>query len=258
MSGVNIDLSGKCFLVTGSNRGIGKFIALKLGLAGATVGVCHSGRSTEGEGQAQEVASQIISSGGKAFCLGVNLSGSDEDLASAMTQFLEKSGGKIDGLVNNAGLTVDQLVMRFKFEDWNKVLDTNLRGAFFLSKAALRPMVRAGGGSIVNMSSVVGLSGNAGQAAYSASKAGLIGLTKSMALEYGSKKIRVNAIAPGFIETEMTENLPEKAKEELISRIALGEMGQGDDIAWGAIYLLSAASRYVTGTVLNINGGLYM
>lgn len=252
------DLSGKSILVTGANRGIGKSIALMLGAAGAEVGVCHSGRSSAGSDQAADVANQIAKLGGKAHILALDLSGSDTDLASAMTTFLEKTGGKIDALVNNAGVNVDQLVLRFKFEDWSKVMDTNLRGAFFLSKAALRPMVKAGGGSIVNMSSVIGLSGNAGQSVYSASKAGLIGLTKSMAQEYGGKKIRVNAVAPGFIETEMTDKLPEAAKLQILQKIALGELGTGDDVAYGVLYLVSPASRYVTGTVLNINGGLYM
>jgi 3-oxoacyl-[acyl-carrier protein] reductase len=250
------ELTGKAILVTGSTRGIGKAIALKLGAAKAHVGVTFTGTSAASEENAKQVCEEIIRSGGKAHAYRLDVS--NEAQVSEVVDAFTKEAGGLYGLVNNAGITVDNLMMRYKVDDWNKVLDTNLKGAFLVSKAALRPLMKAGGSSIVNMSSVVGEMGNAGQVAYSASKAGLIGMTKSMAREYGGKKLRVNCIAPGFIETDMTHALGEGQKETLLSGIALGQLGQVDDIAWGCLYLLSGVSRYVTGQVLSINGGLYM
>lgn len=249
-------LADKPILVTGSTRGIGKAIALLLGRAKASVGVTYTGASATSEANAKEVCDAIIKSGGKAQAYRLDVS--NETLVAEVVDGFAKQFGGIYGIVNNAGITVDQLMMRYKSEDWDKVLNTNVKGCFLVSKAALRPMIKGGGGSVVNMSSVVGEMGNAGQVPYAASKAALFGLSKSMAREYGAKNIRVNCIAPGFIETDMTHALSPEQKEALIKNVPLSTLGQVDDIAWGALYLLSAASKYVTGQTLSINGGLYM
>jgi 3-oxoacyl-[acyl-carrier protein] reductase len=170
-----------------------------------------------------------------------------------------KEFGGLYGLVNNAGVAIDQLTLRYKSEDWDKLMGINLKGTFMLSKAALRPMMKSeDGASIVNMSSVVGLMGNAGQAVYAASKAGLIGMSKSLAREFASRQIRVNCVAPGFIDTDMTRALSEEQRQNLSKEIPLNYLGSVEDVAHGTLYLLSPLSRYVTGQVLSINGGLYM
>ena len=195
--------------------------------------------------------------GSKAIPLALNVS--EEDACKAAVDTMVKEFGGLYGLVNNAGVAIDQLTLRYKMDDWDTLMATNLKGAFQLSKVALRPLMKNKEGSaIVNMSSVVGLSGNAGQAPYSASKAGLIGLTKSLALEFASRKIRVNAIAPGFIDTEMTQALTDEQKGKITENIPIGTMGSVDDIAQATAYLLSPLSQYVTGQVLSVNGGLYM
>ncbi len=257
MSKLSWGLEGKSILVTGSNRGIGKGIALELARAGASVGVTYSGSSPESEAKAHELCKELESQGGKAIAISVNVS--DEDQCKAAIDRMVKEFGGLYGLVNNAGVAIDQLTLRYKSEDWDKLMAINLKGAFMLSKAALRPMMKSeGGASIVNMSSVVGLMGNAGQAVYAASKAGLIGMTKSLAREFASRQIRVNAVAPGFIDTEMTQALTEEQRSKLAQEIPLESLGRIEDIAHGTLYLLSPLSRYVTGQVLSINGGLYM
>lgn len=254
MQALSFELKDKAILVTGSSRGIGAAIALKLGEAGAHVGVTYT--SEKSAGLAQEICAKIEASGGKALALSLDV-GQEAQCGAAIDTFV-KHFGRMDGLVNNAGVSIDQLVLRYKAEDWDKLMNINLRGAFLMSKAALRPLMKAGGGSIVNMSSVVGQMGNAGQVPYCTSKAGLIGMSKSLAKEVASRKIRVNAIAPGFIETDMTDALNEQQKAAIVQGIPLESLGTGDDIAFGALYLLSPVSRYITGQVLNINGGLYM
>ncbi len=257
MKSLGFNLEAKAILVTGSNRGLGRAIAERLAEAGASVGVTYSGGSEKSEGLAREVVSSIEAKGGKALIVPLDVS-NEEQCKAAIQRMTEHFGG-LYGLVNNAGVAIDQLLMRYKSEDWDKLMDINLKGAFLLTKAAMKPLMRhEGGASIVNMSSVVGLMGNAGQSVYAASKAGLIGFTKSLAREVASRQVRVNAIAPGFIETEMTDALPEEQKKALLSQTPLGTLGQADDIAFGALYLLSPLSRYVTGQVLSINGGLYM
>jgi 3-oxoacyl-[acyl-carrier protein] reductase len=250
-------LEGKSILVSGSNRGIGKGIVVELARAGASVGVTYSGSSPESEAKAHALCKELEGLGGKAIAISVNVA--DEEQCKAAIDRMVKEFGGLYGLVNNAGVAIDQLTLRYKADDWDKLMSINMKGAFMLSKAALRPMMKSeSGASIVNMSSVVGLMGNAGQAAYAASKAGLIGMTKSLAREFASRQIRVNAVAPGFIDTEMTQALTEDQRAKLSSEIPLASLGRVEDIAHGTLYLLSPLSRYVTGHVLSINGGLYM
>ncbi|MBS1982584.1 MAG: 3-oxoacyl-ACP reductase FabG [Bdellovibrionales bacterium] len=252
----SFNLKDQAILVTGASRGIGASIATRLGECGAWVGVTYTGASEKSQAAAQEVCGKVESAGGRALALAVDVA-NEEQVAATVDAFV-KHFGKMNGLVNNAGVAIDQLVMRYKTSDWDRLMNVNLRGAFLMSKAALRPMMKAGGGSIVNMSSVVGQMGNAGQVPYCTSKAGLLGMTMALAREVGSRQIRVNAIAPGFIETDMTDSLTEDQKNALTKGIPLECLGQPDDIASGTLYLLSPLSRYVTGQVLNINGGLYM
>jgi len=251
-------LEGKSILVTGSNRGIGKGIAQGLAKAGAHVGVTFSGSNPESEAKAHELCKELEGLGGKSIAINLNVS--DEESCKAGIDRMVKEFGGLYGLVNNAGVAIDQLTLRYKSEDWDKLMGINLKGAFMLSKAALRPMMKSesGSASIVNMSSVVGLMGNAGQAVYAASKAGLIGMSKSLAREFASRQIRVNCVAPGFIDTEMTRALSEDQRLSLTKEIPLNDLGSVEDIANGTMYLLSPLSRYVTGEVLSINGGLYM
>ena len=249
-------LEGKSILVTGSNRGIGKGIALSLAKAGACVGVTYSG-SASGEEKAHALCKEIEALGGKAKALALNVA--NEDQCKAAVDAMVAEFGGLYGLVNNAGVAIDQLTLRYKSEDWDSLMDVNLKGAFILSKLALRPLMKnRDGASIVNMSSVVGQMGNAGQVPYSASKAGLIGMTKSLALEFASRKLRVNAIAPGFIDTEMTQALTDEQKAKITDEIPMSILGSVDDIANATKYLLSPLSQYVTGQVLSVNGGLYM
>ena len=250
------NLEGKSILVTGSNRGIGKGIALSLAKAGAQVGVTFSG-SASGEEKAHALCKEIEGLGGKAKALALNVS--DEDQCKEAIATMTAEFGGLYGLVNNAGVAIDQLTLRYKSEDWDTLMNVNLKGAFMLTKMALRPLMKnKEGASIVNMSSVVGLMGNAGQVPYSASKAGLIGMTKSLALEFASRKLRVNAVAPGFIDTEMTQALTDEQKAKITDEIPLASLGSVDDIAYATKYLLSPLSQYVTGQVLSVNGGLYM
>ncbi len=246
-----MSLTGKVALVTGASRGIGRAVALKLAREGASLVVTAT--SLE---RAQKTADEIIAMGGAATAVKVDVAVSaevDELFAQAVTAF-----GKIDILVNNAGITRDGLLMRMKDDDWDAVLDTNLKGVFLCTRAALKLMTKAKAGNIVNISSVVGEMGNAGQANYSASKAGVIGFTKSVAREYAKRGIHVNAVTPGFIETDMTDMLSTSVKENLLQQIPVGRFGKPDDIANAVFFLVSEMGSYITGHILSVNGGMYM
>lgn len=256
MPRLSFDLNEKPILVTGASRGIGRGIAEALGAEGAFVGVTYTGSSPSSESNAAAVCEAIKSAGGRAMALAFDVSKEDQ-VEEAVAKFTKEFGG-LYGLVNNAGVAIDNLLMRYKASDWDRLFEINLKGTFLVTKACLKPLLRAGGSSIVNMSSVVGEMGNAGQAPYSASKAALLGFTKSLAKEYGSRKLRVNAVAPGFIETDMTHALGPDQKAKLVDAIPLQSLGNSWDIASGTLFLLSPLSRYVTGHVLDINGGMYM
>ena len=245
-----MDLKGKRIVVTGSSRGIGAGIAQHLALRGARVAVTYS--------SSPEAAEKVLAglSGEGHVCAKLDVA-SSESVEKTFAEILEKFGG-LDALVNNAGITRDQLLMRMKDEDFDAVIGTNLRGAYLCTKAVMRPMLKARAGSIVNISSVIGQMGNAGQSNYAASKAGVEGFTRSIALEVASRGIRVNALAPGFIVTDMTDGLDEKQKEAIQSKIPLQRLGSVEDVAAAVAFLVSDASLYITGQVLQVNGGLYM
>ena len=245
-------LKGKVALVTGASRGIGKAIALGLAENGAAVSVNYS----SSESSALEVAEIIRKNGGKAeiFKARVNEEAEVEEMFSAV----EKKLGPVDILVNNAGITKDNLLMRMKTEEWDMVIDVNLKGAFLCTRRALKGMMKNRYGKIINISSVVGFSGNAGQFNYSATKAGVIGMTKSAALECASRGIRVNAVAPGFIETDMTASISDDMKAAYMEKIPLKSLGKPEDIANAVIYLASPLSDYMTGQTLHLNGGMYL
>lgn len=251
MSTQLFNLEGKIALVTGASRGIGQSIALELGAAGATV----IGTATTDSG-AQAITEAIRAAGiqGKGLALNVTDSASCESVFEQLAQEF----GTLSILVNNAGITKDQLAMRMKDDDWDSVISTNLSAVFRLSKLAIKPMMKARYGRIINITSVVGTSGNPGQANYAAAKAGVTGLTKSLARELGSRNITVNCIAPGFIQTDMTGALNESQVEQIKQQIPLGRMGQVSDIAAAAVYLASDYAGYVTGTTLHVNGGMWM
>jgi 3-oxoacyl-[acyl-carrier protein] reductase len=244
-----IDLSGRIALVTGASRGIGRAIARQLATQGAHVVAAARGDN------ARAVADEIAGAGGLAdgVALDVTAAGAAEEIVRATLERL----GRIDILVNNAGIARDQLMLRMKREDWDAVLATNLTGAFALTQAVLKPMIRQRGGRIVCISSVVGQSGNAGQANYAASKAGIIGFAKSVALEVASRGITVNVVAPGLVDTDMTRELTGTAREEWASRIPLRRLGTPDDIASAVCFLASDEASYITGQVLAVNGGMY-
>ena len=243
---MRIDLTGRTALVTGSTRGIGRAIAESLAEAGARVAVV--GRD---QARAAEAAAQI-GRGAQGFACDV----SDVASVNALIADVEQAFGAIDILVNNAGLTRDNIMLRLKDDDWDAVIDANLRGAFATTRAAVRGMMKRRWGRIINIASVVGIIGNKGQANYAASKAGLIGFTKSVAKEYASRGILVNCIAPGFIETDMTAALPEAAKATLLEGIALGRLGRPEDVAGAVLFLASDLAGYITGQVLVVDGGL--
>ncbi|MDO8502997.1 MAG: 3-oxoacyl-[acyl-carrier-protein] reductase [Gemmatimonadaceae bacterium] len=245
---MNIDLTGKTAVVTGSTRGIGRAVATALAASGARVAVV--GRDRE---KAAVVAAEI-GKGAAAFACDV----SDTASVATLISDVEKEFGGIDILVNNAGLTRDNLVMRLKDEDWDVVLNTNLRGAFAAIRAVSRGMMKKRSGRIINMASVVGLNGNKGQANYAASKAGLIALTKSVAKELGSRNILVNAIAPGFIETEMTAAMTPEARSALNGLIPLERLGRPEDVAAAVVFLASDHASYITGQVIVVDGGMVM
>ena len=229
-------LDGKVALVTGASRGIGHAIAAELAKQGAKV----VGTATTEEG-AKRIGGRVLDVRDAAQC-----------------DALVKELGDIAILVNNAGITRDNLALRMKDEDWDAVLDTNLRAVFRLSRAVMRGMMKARWGRIINVTSVVGAAGNAGQANYAAAKAGVVGLTKSLARELGSRNITMNCVAPGFIDTDMTRALPEESRNALLTQIPLGRLGSADEVAAAVAYLASPAAGYVTGSVLHVNGGMYM
>jgi len=244
-------LASQIAVVTGAGRGIGRAIALKFAAEGANV-VCVS-RTQE---NSEKVAAEIRALGRKAWAHAVDVA--DAAAVSAAAEKILAEAGKVDILVNNAGVTRDGLLMRMSDADWDTVLDTNLKGAFLVTKAFSRAMIKARTGRIINITSVIGLIGNAGQCNYAASKAGLIGFTQSAAKELASRGITVNAIAPGFIETDMTSELKPEMRDAILKQIPLGSFGSAEDIAGAALYLASPAARYVTGQVLTVDGGMVM
>jgi 3-oxoacyl-[acyl-carrier protein] reductase len=244
-------LANQIAVVTGAGRGIGRAIALKFAAEGAGV-VCVS-RTQE---NSEKVANEIGALGKKAWAFAVNVS--DSAAVNAAAEKILADCGKVDILVNNAGVTRDGLLMRMSDEDWDTVLNTNLKGAFFFTKAFFRTFAKQRAGRIINISSVIGLIGNAGQSNYAASKAGLIGFTQSVARELAGRGVTVNAIAPGFIETDMTSELNEELKANILRQIPLGRFGAAEDIANAALFLASPSARYVTGQVLTVDGGMVM
>lgn len=246
-----MNLQDKNIFITGSSRGIGAGVAVKLASMGAKVTITY-GKSKE---QAQKVFEDLPGEGHLLLALDIN---DETSVKAAVDAAIEKWDGKIDGLVNNAGITRDQLILRMKKEDFDDVYTTNLRGSFFTTKLLLKPMMKLRKGSIVNISSVVGAMGNAGQSNYSASKAGLEAFSRSIAKEIGSRGIRVNSLAPGFIQTDMTDGLSETQKESLLKDLPLARLGTVDDIAESVAFLLSDASSYITGHTLHVNGGMFM
>ena len=244
-------LDGKTALVTGASQGIGEGIARLLARQGARVVL-----AARTEDKLKKLAAEIDAGGGCARPLALDVA-QPESFAERLKS-LPEDFAAIDILVNNAGITADNLLARMSLEDWNRVLNTNLTGSFALSKEVLRGMMKRRWGRIINVSSVVGLMGNAGQANYAAAKAGLIGLTKSLARELGSRNITVNAVAPGYITTAMTDKLTDQAREELTGAIALKRLGTVDDVASAVLYLASEEGGYVTGQALNVSGGLYI
>lgn len=245
-------LQNKVALVTGASRGIGREIAKKFAEQGANVAFTYLSSIEKGQALEAELAAYGIKA--KGYCSDA----SDFAAAEQLVVDVVADFGTLDVLVNNAGITRDTLLMRMSEEQWDEVLRVNLKSVFNLTKAATKPMMRAKSGSIINMTSVVGLMGNAGQANYSASKAGIIGFTKSIAKELGSRNIRSNAIAPGFIETEMTGELNEKALEDWLKNIPLKRAGQGEDVANACVFLGSDMSKYITGQTLQVDGGMLM
>ncbi|KGR73860.1 3-oxoacyl-[acyl-carrier-protein] reductase [Ureibacillus sinduriensis] len=245
-------LNGKTAVVTGASRGIGRAIALQLAAEGANVVVNFSGS----EQKASEVVQEIQNIGSQAIAVQANISDS-ESVQQLMNAAIEQFGA-IDVLVNNAGITRDNLLMRMKEDEWDEVINTNLKGVFLCTKAVTRQMMKQRAGRIINISSIVGVMGNAGQANYVAAKAGVIGLTKTTARELASRNILVNAIAPGFISTEMTDTLPEDVRSSMLTQIPLAKLGNPEDVAKAVVFLASDDASYMTGQTLHIDGGMYM
>ena len=243
-------LDGKIVLVTGATRGIGKAIALTLGGAGATV----IGTATSEVG-AENISKMLVDNKilGRGFVLDVT----DNNQISSLGESIKNDFGSVDILVNNAGITRDNILLRMKEDEWEDIINTNLSSIYKMSKSALRGMIKKRSGRIISITSVVGAMGNAGQSNYAASKAGIIGFTKSLAREVGVRGITVNAIAPGFIETDMTDSLPDDQKDELASQIPMGRLGTPDEIAQVALFLASDGGSYITGQTLHVNGGMY-
>jgi len=248
-------LDGKIALVTGASSGIGRVIANKLAGLGVKVAINYIDIG-DIKADAEATVAEIKAAGGEAAAFAADVS--SEESVTAMIKEINAELGPVDILVNNAGLTQDTLIMRMKVEQWEKVLDVNLKGAFICTKAVLKGMMKSRYGKIVNIASVVGFSGNAGQANYSASKAGLVGLTKTSAQELASRGIRVNAVAPGFIRTAMTEVLPETVIDAMKAKISLGTLGEPEDVADAVVFLASPESDYITGNTIHVNGGMYM
>lgn len=244
-------LQNEIALVTGATRGIGHAIALELGRQGAFV----VGTATSSEG-AEKIDKSLKENGIKG--LGRVLNVTDATAISVLLEELEKTAGSPTILVNNAGITRDGLLLRMSDADWDDIMETNLKSVFRMSKACLRPMTKARKGRIINITSVVAASGNPGQSNYAAAKAGIIGFTRSLAREIGSRNITVNAVAPGFIDTDMTRALPEAAREALLTQVPLGRLGNAEEIAYAVAFLASPRAGYITGTTLHVNGGMYM
>ena len=243
-------LDGKIVLITGATRGIGKAIALTLGGAGATV----IGTATTEVG-AENVSKMLLDN--KISGKGVVLDVTDNDQISKLDENIKKDFGSVDILVNNAGITRDNILLRMKEDEWEDIINTNLSSIYKMSKSVLRGMIKKRSGRIISITSVVGAMGNAGQANYAAAKAGMIGFTKSLAREVGVRGITVNAIAPGFIETDMTESLPGDQKEALASQIPMGRLGTADEVAHAVLFLAGDGASYITGQTLHVNGGMY-
>lgn len=249
---MQIRLNGRLALVTGASRGIGRAIALALGEAGATVVVNYKSNAAA----AEEVVRAVADAGGQAAAIQADVG--DAAGVEQLFKRVQAEHGPLDILVNNAGITRDNLLLRMKEDDFDAVLDTNLRGVFLCTKAALRPMMKRGGGRIINITSVVGLMGNAGQANYAAAKAGLIGFTKSIAREMASRNITVNAVAPGYIETELTGVLSDQVRAAVLESIPLARLGQPQDVATLVCFLASDAAAYITGQTIAVDGGMVM
>jgi 3-oxoacyl-[acyl-carrier protein] reductase len=247
----SLTFSGKTALVTGASQGIGEALALELAGEGRVVALVDIQKE-----KLEDVAQRINQAGGKAFAFPADVTRFDQ--ASAAVEAVVKEHGRLDYLVNNAGITRDNLLMRMREDEWDAVLAVNLKGVFNFSKAAVRPMIGARFGRIVNISSVVGAMGNAGQANYSASKAGVIGLTKSLAREVAGRQVTVNCVAPGYIATAMTETLPESVKKAFLDIIPMKRLGLPADVAHAVKFLLSDEASYITGQVIHVNGGMYM
>ena len=243
-------LDEKIVLVTGASRGIGKAIALTLGSSGATV----IGTATSKAG-ADNISKMLVDN--EILGKGIVLDVTDNDQISSLGESIKKDFGSIDILVNNAGITRDNILLRMKEDDWEDIINTNLTSIYRMSKSVLRGMIKNRSGRIISITSVVGAMGNAGQSNYAAAKAGMIGFTKSLAREVGVRGITVNAIAPGFIETDMTSSLPDDQKEALASQIPMGRLGTADEIAQAVLFLASDGGSYITGQTLHVNGGMY-
>ncbi|MEC5216418.1 3-oxoacyl-[acyl-carrier protein] reductase [Actimicrobium sp. GrIS 1.19] len=246
------DLKDQIALVTGASRGIGRAIALELARRGATV----IGTATSASGAAS--ISDFLAAAGTSNCKGVVLDVNDAPSCTALVEAIQKEFGGLSVLVNNAGITADQLAMRMKDDEWDRVIATNLSAVGRLARAVLRGMIKAKGGRIINVTSVVASSGNAGQMNYAAAKAGVEGMSRALAREIGSRNITVNCVAPGFIDTDMTKALPEQQIAQLAQQIPLGRLGQPEDIAAAVAFLASPAAGYITGITLHVNGGMYM
>lgn len=245
-----IDLSGSVALVTGASRGIGAVIARRLAEAGVKVGVNYLSSPES----AEEVVSSIISAGGEALMVEGDVS--QEEPAKSTVQQVVSNWGRIDILVNNAGINRDRLLLRMNTDDWDQVIQVDLRGAFLCTRFVMPHLIKQRSGRVVNISSVVGISGNPGQANYAAAKAGLIGFTKSVAREVASRNVTVNALAPGYIATGMVEKLSEAAREKILSRIPMGRFGVAEDVSEAVVFLCSNGASYITGEVLTIDGGM--
>lgn len=245
-------LTGKTAIVTGGSRGIGRAVSLLLAREGANVAIVYAGNTAA----AEETKQQAEALGAVAAVFQCDVA--DEQAVTDMVKAVKTQFGSVDILVNNAGITRDGLLMRMKEADWQAVLDTNLTGVYHCTKAVSKLMMKQRHGAVINLSSVVGETGNAGQANYAAAKAGIIGFTKAVAKELASRNIRVNAVAPGYVETDMTAGLPDSAKEDMLRSIPLGRPATADDVAQAVLFLASDQARYITGQVLNVDGGMVM